>query len=286
MRKRTAALALLLAGGAPGLAWAQIVTENAGTVSPETPIWQTRLEYERDVHLEDIRAVETFLWAPDDTMDFGLSIPVHHLDVDFSGVQGTLEGLGDASLRWKYSVCKADEVMASTRFSVLAGVKFPTGRWHEDVDGLEVPRKLSLGTGDWELYGGPLFTWIQDRHRFAAELVGRYSFERDGFQLQPSVRLGAAYWYRISPARIETAGEETEVRGVLEVTSIFYGQSKVDGTGIGDQGNITWLSPGIQVYPSVRTLFEASVQIPVHQSVSDLRGDRRLGALLSVKFLF
>lgn len=286
MRKRTAIVALLLAGGAPALAWAQVVTENAGTVSPETPIWQTRIEYQKAAHVTDLRAVESFLWAPNGTMDFALSVPVHHRDVEFAGLEDSLEGFGDTSLRWKYSVWKEDEVMASTRFSALAGVKFPTGRWHEEESSVEVPRKLQLGTGGWDIYGGPLFTYIHDRHRFAAELIGRYAFERDDFRLQPSLQVGLAYWYRISPARIETAGEETEVRGVLEFTSIFYGESGRNGRGIGDDGNITWLSPGIQVYPSFRVLFEASVQIPVVETVEDARGDRKFGFLVSIKFLF
>lgn len=286
MRKRKAVLALLLAGGAPGLAWTQVVTENAGTVSPETPIWQTRFEIQKAAHATDLRAVETFFWAPNGVMDFGLSVPVHHSDVDFAGLEDTLEGVGDASLRWKYSIWKEDDVMASTRFSALAGVKVPTGRWHEDDTGTEIPRKLQIGTGGWDVYGGPLFTYIQDRHRFAAELIGRYAFERDDFQLQPSVQVGLAYWYRITPARIETAGEDTEVRGVLELTSVFYGESERNGRGIGDDGNITWLSPGVQVYPSFWVLFEASVQVPIVETVEDVRGDRKFGALVSIKFLF
>ena len=286
MRNRTAVLALFLAGGAPALAWAQVVTENAGTVSPETPIWQTRLEYLKAEHLTDLRAVETFLWAPNEVMDFALSVPLHHRDVEFAGLEDTLEGVGDASLRWKYSMWKEDEVMASTRFSALAGVKVPTGRWREEDSGIEVPRKLQLGTGGWDIFGGPLFTHIQDRHRFAAELVGRFAFERDDFRLQPSLQAGLAYWYRITPATIDVAGEATEVRGVLELTSVFYGESRQDGRGIGDDGNITWLSPGVQVYPSFWVLFEASIQVPIIETVEDVRGDRKFGALVSVKFLF
>lgn len=286
MRRPASVLALLLAGGAPGLAWAQVVTENAGTVSPETPIWQTRFEYAKAEHLTDLRAVETFFWAPNGVMDFALSVPVHHRDVEFGGLDDTLEGVGDSSLRWKYSVWKEDDVMASTRFSALAGVKFPTGRWDEEESGAKIPRKLQVGTGGWDVFGGPLFTYIQDRHRFAAELVGRYSFERDDFRLQPSIQVGLAYWYRISPGRIDVAGEETEVRGVIELTSIFYGDSETDGRVQDDGGNITWLSPGVQIYPSFWVLFEASVQVPIIETVEDARGDRKFGALLSIKFLF
>ena len=176
--------------------------------------------------------------------------------------------------------------MKSTRFSALAGVKVPAGRWHEEVDGFEVPRKMQFGTGSFDFYGGPLFTYINDRHRFAAEVIGRYNFEREDFRLQPSLRLGLAYWYRLTPERIETAGEDTEIRGVIELTSIFYGESKLDGHGLDDEGNITWISPGVQVYPSFWVLFEASIQIPVIETVEDVQGDRKFGFLLNIKFLF
>ena len=280
-------LAVLLAASAPATARAQIVTENAGTASPETPIWQTRFEYLKTEHLTDLRIAETFIWAPNGVMDFALTVPIHHRDVEFGGgLEDTLEGIGDSTLRWKYSIWKEDDVMKSTRFSALAGVKFPTGEWDEEESGVEIPRKLQLGTGSFDFFAGPLFTYIDDRHRFAAEIIGRWNLERDDFQLQPSLQIGLAYWFRITPARIETAGEETEIRGVIELTSIFYGESELNGRGLDDDGNITWLSPGVQIYPAFWVLFEASVQVPIIETVEDVRGDRKFGALLSIKFLF
>lgn len=265
----------------------QVVTENAGTVSPETPVWQTRLEYFRTRHLTDLRVAETLLWAPNGAMDFGLTVPVHHRDVEFgAGLEDTLEGFGDVTIRWKHSLYKEDDVMKSTRLSGLLGVKLPTGRWREEDGGVDIPRKLQLGTGSLDVWGGPLFTHIDDRHRFAAELLGRYNAERDEFRLQPSIQLGLAYWYRIAPATLDVAGEKTEVRGVIELTSVFFGESEADGRGLEDDGNITWLSPGVQVYPSFWVLFEAGVQIPVIETVEDVRGDRKFGALVSIKFLF
>lgn len=106
MQTPTAIVVLLLSGGAPGLVWAQVVTENAGTVSPETPAWQTRFEYVKSERVTDQRMVETFLWAPNEVMDFGPSVPLHQREVAFAGLDDTPEGVGDASTRWKYSVWK------------------------------------------------------------------------------------------------------------------------------------------------------------------------------------
>lgn len=265
----------------------QIVTENAGTVSPETPLWQTRFEYFKAEHLSELRAIETFVWAPDPTMDFALSLPIIHRDFEFgAGIEDSIEGVGDLSLRWKYSLYKTDDVMKSTRFSLLLGSKFPTGPRHEEAEGLRVPRKLQLGTGSFDFYGGALFTHIDDRHRFAAEIIGRHNLEADGFQLQPSLRVGLAYWYRLWPVRIETAGQETEIRSVIEVTSVFYGESRLEGSGLDDDGNVTWISPGVQIFPDPWILFEASVQIPFVETVNDGLGDLKFAFLVSVKFLF
>jgi hypothetical protein len=272
-------------GGAS--AWAQIVNPNAGTTSPETPIWQNRLEYRKAAHLTDVELEEKFFWAPNNAMDFAINVPLMHRDVEFgSGAAGTLEGLGDLSVEWKYSFYKENEVMQSTRLSSLLGVTLPTGPFHEHLDGALVPQKMQLGTGAVGIYGGPLFTAISDRQRVAAEVVGTYNTQRDGFQLQPSARLGLSYWYRISPATIETAGQSTEIRGVLEITSIFFGESRLGGRGLGDRGNITWLSPGLQVYPAAWSLFEVSIQIPIFQDVHDVIGNQRYGVLFSFKFLF
>lgn len=67
---------------------------------------------------------------------------------------------------------------------------------------------------------------------------------------------------------------------------MIYGESRQDGRGVEDDGSITWLSPGVQIYPSFRALFEASVQIPVVETIEDARGDRKFGGLVSIKVLF
>jgi outer membrane putative beta-barrel porin/alpha-amylase len=283
---RSGLILLALSLSASTSLWAQITVENAGTISPETPIWQSRLEYAKTEHTTDIRLLEKFDWAPNEVMDFELAVPLVHRDVEFDAVDGTLEGIGDASLRGKYLITKVDDVMASTRFAVLGGVRLPTGDFDEEEDGVELPRKMQLGTGAFGFYGGPLFTYINDRHRFAAELIGRYNLERDDFQVGPSLQIGLSYWYRITPATIEVAGAETEIRGVIEVTSTFYWESELPGEGTGDDGNITWLSPGVQIYPAFWALFEFSVQIPIVETVEDDHGDRKFGVLATMKFLF
>jgi hypothetical protein len=264
----------------------QILVENAGPISPETPALQSRLEFGLAENATDLRLVETGIFSPHASMDFALAVPLALRSIDLPGQEGALSGLGDASLRWKQMLWRTDDVMRSTRFAALAGVELPTGDSDEEIDGAEAPRKLQLGSGSFDLYGGPLFTHIVDRHRFAAELIGRANGVHDGFRLQNSVRAGLAWWYRVAPARLELAGEKTEIRAVLELTSTFYGESRQDGHGLDDDGNLTWIAPGIQIYPSTRCLLEANVQFPIVETMDDLFGDRKLAALLTFKVLF
>jgi len=279
-------VALGMAAGAPS-AYAQIVVENAGTVSPETPTWQSRFEIDRYKNVTDLRATENLYWAPDPRTEFKLSAPLLRRELDLpDGTESLFGGLGDLELHIKRIFHKSDDVMRSTRFSAMGGLVLPTGPWHEEDGGVDIPRSLQLGTGTLGFFGGPLFTHIADRHRFAFEAIGQAHAEHDDYRPQPSLRLGAAYWYRISPAALEVAGDRTEVRGSFELIHTVYGRSVEGGTRVGDDGTTTMLSVGLQVYPTTSPLFEAAVLIPLHETKEDLKGDRRIGFLLSIKFLF
>lgn len=279
-------VALAIAASATA-ASAQIVVENAGTVSPETPILRTRFETARWDDGTDVRLTESYFWAPRPRLDFGLSVPLVRRELDSPlGPDAEYGGIGDVSFRAKHVFHQTDGVMRSTRFSALAGVELPTGSWHEEEGGVDVPRDLQVGTGTFGFYGGPLFTHIADRHRFAGEVIGQIHTERDDFEPGASLRLGGSYWYRFSPAIVEVAGEQTEFRGVVELTHVYFADGRVNGDRVGDGGTETTLSLGVQVYPTTTVLLEAAVQIPLHETTRDLRGDRGVGGLLTLKILF
>jgi len=125
-----------------------------------------------------------------------------------------------------------------------------------------------------------------DRHRFAAEAMAHYRSSHDGFQGGESVDLDLAYWYRIQPARFERIEGTTEIRGVLECLSSYRWESELHGSGVGDEGAIVYLAPGVQVYPRDWLLIEAQIQVPVYQSMDDSFGDRTFGAFLGIQVLF
>ncbi|HEU4394093.1 MAG TPA: hypothetical protein VFS92_00900 [Planctomycetota bacterium] len=283
---RSLIVAVAIAASASA-ASAQIVVENAGTVSPETPILQSRFETARWDDGSEVRLTESYFWAPRPRLDFGLSVPLVRRELDSPfGPDAEYGGIGDISFRVKNTFHQADGVMRSTRFGGLAGVQLPTGSWHEEEEGVDVPRDLQVGTGTLGFYGGALFTHIADRHRFAGEVIGQIHTERDDFQPGSSLRLGGSYWYRISPSIVEVAGARTEFRGVVELTHVYFADGRVNGDRVGDGGTETTLSLGVQVYPTTSVLFEAAVQVPLHETTRDSRGDRGVGGLLTLKILF
>jgi len=160
------ALAALLAASP---AAAQVVTENAGVVSPELTVLREIASVSKSENLDEVRWTQELRWAPDRADEFRLQVPLVWRDARFDGPGGELEsheeGLGDASLRYKRALWRADDVMRSQRWALLLEVGAPTGEHDAEEDGVPVPRPLQLGTGDWSLGAGTAYTWIQDRQR-------------------------------------------------------------------------------------------------------------------------
>ena len=147
--------ALLLALLRP--ASAQITTENAGVIPPGTPILRESLSYFDSEDLDEVRWSNQVVFAFDPTREIKLDVPVLRRDVIFAGTSGeehdSLSGLGDVSLRFKRSLLRKNEIMASTRLALLAEVEAPTGeRERERHDDPEEPtarhRRLDAGRRD------------------------------------------------------------------------------------------------------------------------------------------
>lgn len=268
----------------------QVVTENGGVISPQTPILRESLTY---LHTEDAKElrwnIQLIISAPGFPLEAKVTLPVVYRHVDAFGVgpREGLFGLGDLSLRLKQSLWQSDDVMASTRLAALGEVTFPTGKDHEEDRGVRLPPRLQLGTGAFAYGGGLVFTLIRDRHRFSAEAFFRHTARHDGVRPGQTLDLNLAYWFRIEPAQFSPDEEEqVEVRGVIEVLTTYRLPSHVGDRRANDDGFVAWVAPGIQVYPLTWLLLEASVQAPVYQDVDDELGRRKFAATFAIKYLF
>jgi hypothetical protein len=283
IRFAAASLALALAGTT---AHAQIITENAGVLSPQTPELHEAFTFTRAASGTDRAWVQQVLVSTDRANEFQLTQPWIDRSVDSAGGDLDFAGWGDVSLRWKHALSREDDVMRSTRWSTIVELEAPTGDRQTTDGSLAIPQDVRISRGDWTFGGGLLFARVDDRQRFAAEIMYRHHTSHDGFQLGDSLELNLAYWYRISPARFVDLEQTVEVRGVLELLSSYRFEAELDGDGAQDDGGIVWIAPGLQVFPQDWLLFQAAVELPVVQDIDDAFGDREFAAVISVKFLF
>ena len=166
---RRGCLVLALLPFFAGAASAQLVTQNAGTTSPETPIARLQIRGSEWKDYSEYEAKAEFTYGLHPRLEATLSVPLVWKDFQIGKDVVTLAGLGDASVHMKLNVLKEDAVMTSTRVAVFGGVELPTGNWREDLNGEPLPRKLQLGSGTFDFSIGTAFTYIADRHRVSIE---------------------------------------------------------------------------------------------------------------------
>lgn len=279
---RSAFLLLALAGAAH----AQLVTENAGTTSPETPFARFVIRSSVSQRVEEhVYATEKH-YGLLPSLEISLSTPYVVKSVEVGEERDVFNGLGDPSLGFKVNVHKDDGVMTSDRAAVFGGVEIPLGEHEESLDGSDRPaaRKLQIGSGGWDCWAGAAVTIIRDRHRFALDVAFRWNGGHDGVRPGPSARVDAAYWFRVLPAAFEPGESGMELRAVLDVSVVRRWRTRGEGTD--DSGTTVWLAPGLQFYATEQVLFEGNASFPVHDTVEDEYGDQRFMAMLALKILF
>jgi hypothetical protein len=263
---------------------AQILTENAGTVSPETPTLREMLSIRRNQGFDEGRIDHSFLFSWEAGREIKIVVPTLQRSVHFDGQTLNSTGLGDSVIRYKQVLFKEDGVLASERFAFTAELTLPTGNYQAKFNGpagtaAEVPTELQNGMGSWYLGGGLVYTSILDRQRFSVEGVVRKPLNGG---LPSETDLNLAYWYRITP--VEFSPGELELRGVMEVMTAY----RFGGTQEQERmrGTLVWLAPGLQIYPNPDVQFEVGLQVPISQSINDFVGRRNIGGLATMKIQF
>jgi len=278
MRSPSSLLILLLAG----TAFANIETEDAGVLSPETPLLREVLRYLETAHVEQILLETQIRAGITRQLEGRASIPFLFRDLGSEDVNG----LGDVTLRLKWSVHQEDGVMSSTRWALLFESILPTGDDDRDEGGVLLARRLQPGTGSFGHSVGGVHTIVRDRHRASAALRLRHFTRHEGFRPGPEFQLDFAYWYRLAPASFGPEAPGWELRGVLEVLTTYRFESQGAGGGAGDEGAIVWFAPGLQLYVSPSVQVECNVRAPLADGIDDALGARKWGALLAVKIRF
>lgn len=270
---------------------AQIFTDDGTPISPETPELRTKGRYQNNENAEEASLTAELSLSVDPTREFRLAVPMERRRIQFEDDEGkkqrdTLTGPGDVTLRFQQSLQQTDRVMGSDRLALNISMNAPTGDDNRSVDGVRIPRRLQLGSGDWTAGLGGVYTRVEDRHRFSIQGTVLYHTRHDGLRRGEELHLDLAYWYRLLPSSFEPDNEQRELRGVFEINTEHRLESRTNNSGLGDSGTNVWLSPGLQFYASPTIQVEGALQIPIIEGIDDAVGDRQIAAQLNLKILF
>jgi hypothetical protein len=280
-------LATLAAAAA---ARAQLVTTDAGVISPGLVVVKERIEWSVREDAEELRATTGVAFAPERRLQLDFLLPYVSRRVDVPAGTGSLRGLqdgvGDAEVGAKWALVRDDERMRSDRVSVLADLRLPTGEDDTRVDGVDLGPRAGLGLGTW---GGALglgYSLVRDQHRAAIALRGEAFATDDGFAPGEALTLDAAWWLRIAPREFSPEQESTEWRGVVEVLGRWQADDELGGVDAGNGGTEWQLVLGLQANLGIATALEGGVIFPLSDSTDSPFGELRRGFLLSFRMLF
>lgn len=195
-------------------------------------------------------------------------------------------GLGDLTAMARVTAVAFDRLGETIRFAPFAGLKLPTGR-DDEADGIgRLPQPLQLGSGSLDPVFGAVFTW--QRLRWQIDASGSYqrTTEANGFDSGDEARGDASFQYRLVPRGALGGGVPSYLYAVVESNAVWHGRSRLSGLPDGDSGGFIWyVAPGLQ-WVTLRTVLEATVQIPVVQNTNGLGLREDFTALLSLRVSF
>lgn len=196
-------------------------------------------------------------------------------------------GIGDALLRTKWVFYRNDRPGATTRLAIRGTVKVPTGGTDARLpSGPVAPRRLQVGTGTWDAESMLVFTNTDGRWGIHGNLGGRLGGRDDGFEAGDVLVYGAALAFRLLPATYESLQDRTVV-GYLELNGDVAGHDAVDGTrDLDSGGHVLLISPGLQWIPEPWLLAEASLQVPVIQSLHGAQLSHETRLQVGIRYRF
>lgn len=237
---------------------------------------------------------ETFTGAYATTPDLtlGLTLPVVQKRLEFETSAGTKKitssGLGDLSLVGVYRLYRRDVPRATTQFSVIGGVKAPTGSTSQrdrnasaltGTASTRLPRPLQPGSGSWDGIVGIAGFQNLDRLSFYGSVQGKINSEDEGFRFGNNLHYDFTVDY--------VTRDERNLFFVLEFNGINAGRNEANGRRVRNSGgNTIFISPGIEYLPLPNMILESSVQIPVVQDLNGRQPEKRVSLIVGLRYLF
>lgn len=226
-------------------------------------------------------------------LTLGMTLPLVQKQVEFKTPSGTRaeirsSGLGDSSLVGVYRFYRRDVPRATTQFSIIGGLKAPTGSTSQsDRDAIllpgnnrrRLPRPLQPGGGSWDGIVGIAGFQNLDQLSFYGSVQGKINGKDDSF------RFGNKIHYDLTVDYVTL--EERNLFFILEFNGVNAGRNEENGKKIRNSGGHTlFISPGIEYLPLPYLILESSVQIPIVQDLNGRQPEKRFSLLVGLRYLF
>ncbi len=237
---------------------------------------------------------ETFtgVYAPTGDLTLGLTLPIVQKDLEFKTSSGTRKihssGLGDLSAVGVYRFYRRDVPRATTQFSIIGGVKAPTGSTSQrdrnapvltGAASRRLPRPLQPGSGSWDGIVGIAGFQNLDRLSFYGSVQGKINSEDEGFRFGNNLHYDFTVDY--------VTRDERNLFFVLEFNGINAGRNEANARRVRNSGgNTIFISPGIEYLPLPYLILESSVQIPVVQDLNGRQPEKRVSLIVGLRYLF
>lgn len=149
---------------------------------------------------------------------------------------------------------------------VIAGLKLPTGRFHERFNetGDPLDRSLQPGTGTTDAIVGAYAMGAVNRHLdwFGQAVAQLPLAEREGYRPGSSVSVNLGLRYMSAGALVPE----------LQLNAINRDRDRQDGAGVeGTGGSLVYITPGASLVVGKRLSLFTHVQLPVYQGVNELQ---------------
>ncbi len=260
-------------------------TLKAGTETIVDPRAQSLTTFEEDA---------TFVYGATRDLTLGLSFPIIERRLRFDDTAGerrtiTADGPGDLSVVGVYRFFRRDVERGTTQFSVLGGLKLPSGATDlQDANlprltgrpGTRLPPSLQPGSGSVDGIVGVAGFHNMDRLSFYGDVQGKLNAE--GAQ---DFRAGNSVFYDLSADYVLLS--ERNLFAVLELNGVSTSRAEQAGRTVKDSGGqLLFISPGIEYLPRPNLILEGAVQVPIYRDLNGRQLAPDWSVVVGLRYLF
>lgn len=271
--------------GAVRLRVTEAGTLKKGTETVADPRDQALTTFEEDV---------TVVYGATRDLTLGITQPILERRLRFDDPAGgrrsiEAEGPGDLALTGAYRVYRKDVERGTMQFSLLGGLKLPSGATDvEDSNlprltgtpGARLPSNLQLGSGSVDGIVGLAGMQNTDRLTVYADVQGKLNTE--GAQ---SFQAGDTVFYDLSVDYV--LGAQRNLFAILELNGLSASRAEQEGRTVRDSGGqLLFISPGIQYLPIPNLILEGSVQVPILRDFNGRQLAPDWSAVVGVRYVF